>query len=157
MKKIVVWVLVALRRFGVSSAAMSVDDMVDVIYQCDPNTKKSGPPPCFVGNTETLVFMAKDPSNSLNMDGVYEMLDYPRADKIAEKIYYRRDVVKYMISSLIKDYGRLEFSDKFAEFSKRKKSMDESQADAFILVDQLLRIKTKHFELFRYAIFNSVD
>ena len=156
MTKIFVLVLVALCRFDVSSAAMSVDDMVDVMYQCDPNgrNKKSGPPPCFEGITETLVLMAKDQSNSLDMDGVYKMLDYPRADKTAEKMYYRRDVVKYMVSTLIKDYGRLEFSDKFAEFNKRKKSMDESQADAFILVDQLLRIKTKHFELFRYAIFN---
>ena len=69
MTKIFVLVLVALCRFDVSSAAMSVDDMVDVIYQCDQNTrnKKPGPPPCFVGNTETLVLMAKDPSNSLNM------------------------------------------------------------------------------------------
>ena len=72
-----------------------------------------------------------------------------------------RQIVEYMVLTLQKDFGVVEFSEKLREQQNNKACPPiaiyqdyDATHDTQVLVDQLLEIKKKNFELFRYAVFN---
>jgi len=112
--------------------------------------------------------MADEPGSSLRISDVVDMLDDHDADELSNNFFdimqfQRRDVVEYMLSTLYKDYGPLKFSEKMEalmndvhnlpQITIIREAEDISDVCRELTV-QLLEIKKKNFELFRFAVFN---
>ena len=120
---------------------------------------------------QCLWVMADHPASSLQISDVWDMLE---KDGSIEKLLdnpsnyldffmERRDVVEYMVLILVKDFGGpLGFAEKMEELTENRDKLPPitlTQANDItgvcqVLVDQLLEIKKKNFELFRLAVFN---
>lgn len=111
--------------------------------------------------TRCLLVLSEEPGTTLVLSDVIDMLGETAKYNFSDTLFGRRDVVVFMVSTLMKDLGGP------LAFSKRMSTCDGNEplkmevinehdiSDVVMaLVDQLLDIRNKSFELYRYAIFN---